>query len=231
LYACESGSRAWGFPSPDSDYDVRFIYVKPTLDYLNINEPVDIIEFPIDDVWDVGGWELRKTLRLFRKSNVAIYEWLQSPIIYWQDDAFVAELKSLMKDYFSLRAAALHYLGIAKSTWKNDLQKDEVRIKKYFYSLRPILATLWIINKKEIPPIEFSKLLELIDNKNIINSIDELLKLKAVSNEKDTIEAIPVLQRFIEENMQFCEENLPEPDKAKQHFEDLNTLFRNQLYK
>ncbi|MDR1859720.1 MAG: nucleotidyltransferase domain-containing protein [Bacteroidales bacterium] len=228
LYACESGSRAWGFPSPDSDYDVRFIYVKPMRDYLSISEPNDVIEMPIDDLLDIGGWDLRKALRLFRKSNVALYEWLQSPIVYRQDEIFVQELKSLMPEYFSLRAGAMHYLGIAKGAWK-DLQNEKVRIKKYFYCLRPILAARWIVLKKEIPPIEFFKLLELIDNAEVMRETEQLLKLKSVSDETTTVLPITVLHRFIEENLHLCEENLPETNEPKQDFEDLNELFRKQL--
>ena len=109
LYACESGSRAWGFASTDSDYDVRFIYVKPKLHYLSINDPTDIIELPVNDLLDVGGWELRKSLRLFRKSNATLYEWLQSPVIYGQNNEFISELRIMMPKYFSFRAGVLHY--------------------------------------------------------------------------------------------------------------------------
>ena len=82
LYACESGSRAWGFASPDSDYDVRFIYVHRPDWYLSIVDRRDVIERPIVDEYDLSGWELRKTLRLFRKSNPPLIEWLGSPIVY-----------------------------------------------------------------------------------------------------------------------------------------------------
>ncbi len=69
VYACESGSRAWGFPSSDSDYDVRFIYLHPLEWYLSIEKRRDVIERPITGVLDVNGWDLRKALQLFRKSN------------------------------------------------------------------------------------------------------------------------------------------------------------------
>src|SRR5688572_12611281 len=144
LYACESGSRAWGFASPDSDYDVRFIYVHKMDYYLSIDEQRDVIELPINDVLDINGWELRKALRLFRKSNAPLYEWLQSPIVYAADPGFVDGLKSLMSGIFSARAGMHHYLSMAKSVFDSELSGEMVKLKKYFYALRPILAAMWI---------------------------------------------------------------------------------------
>jgi len=107
-YACESGSRAWGFASPDSDYDVRFVYVHKADYYLSIDDQRDVIEVPINDLLDINGWELRKALRLFRKSNAPLYEWLQSPIVYSADSNFVSNMKALMPTYFSPRAGMHH---------------------------------------------------------------------------------------------------------------------------
>ncbi len=149
LYACESGSRAWGFASPDSDYDIRFIYVHPKEYYLSVDEQRDVIELPINDLLDINGWGLRKALRLFRKSNGPLYEWLQSPIVYNQDNEFANDIKNLMPSYFSPRATMHHYLSMAKSVFENDLVGVEVRLKKYFYVLRPILACRWIADRRE----------------------------------------------------------------------------------
>lgn len=57
LYAVESGSRAWGVASPDSDYDVRFIYVRNQKDYLRLDEVRDVIEWQLDEVLDINGWD------------------------------------------------------------------------------------------------------------------------------------------------------------------------------
>ncbi len=107
LYACESGSRAWGFASPDSDYDVRFIYVRPLKNYLSIRDRRDIIEVPVNEILDISGWDIRKALQLFLKSNAPLYEWLQSPVIYKNDSSFLLELSSIMPEYFSLRAGCI----------------------------------------------------------------------------------------------------------------------------
>ena len=148
LYACESGSRAWGFASPDSDYDVRFIYVHPREHYLSVDEQRDVIELPINDLLDINGWELRKALRLFKKSNGPLYEWLQSPVVYDQNNEFIDDLKNLMPHYFSPRANMHHYLSMAKTVFESDLAGGEVRLKKYFYALRPILACRWIADRR-----------------------------------------------------------------------------------
>ena len=100
LLAVESGSRAWGFASPDSDYDVRFIYIRPTQDYLRLDSVRDVIELPIDEVLDINGWDLQKTLRLLHKSNPTLFEWFSSPIVY-RETEFADTFRKLMSHYFS----------------------------------------------------------------------------------------------------------------------------------
>ena len=184
LYACESGSRAWGFESTDSDYDVRFIYVRPKDEYLNIIESPDYTGLPVNEVLDIAGWDLKKTLKLFLKSNSTLYEWLQSPIVYQQDRLFVSELKELMPKYFSLRAGAHHYLSMAYNTFRDDLQTDQLKMKRYFYALRPILACLWILKHGGVPPMEFSKLRVLITDGDIQKTIESLLSKKKIAGER-----------------------------------------------
>lgn len=146
IFACESGSRAWGFPSQDSDYDVRFIYVRTIDSYLSISEQRDVIELPISDLLDINGWDLRKALNLLRKSNPPFLEWLQSPIIYYEDPSVMDQIRNLAVNVFSVKATLHHYLSMAKGNFREYLQGDLVRAKKYFYVLRPILACLWIEN-------------------------------------------------------------------------------------
>ena len=228
VYACESGSRAWGFPSTDSDYDVRFIYALPRNQYLSIEERKDTIDIPVNEVLDINGWDLRKSLRLFYSSNVALYEWLQSPVIYKQDDSFLKALKPLMPGYFSLRKGMHHYSGMAKNAW-TELQSDDVKIKKYFYCLRPLLAARWIVEKQELPPMEFSKLRIQISDRNWQNAVDKLLAIKAQATEKTTIQPVPVLNAFIEEQMAFCEQHIPSINKEEIDTTPLNILFRNLI--
>ncbi len=204
LYACESGSRAWGFASPDSDYDVRFIYAHPQNKYLGISEIRDVIEVPVNEVLDINGWDLRKALGLFRKSNAPLYEWLQSPVIYQADEQFAASMRGMMSDYFSLRAGFHHYFSMARNAFENDLQGEQVRIKKYFYALRPLLAAQWIIEKQNVPPMEFAPLRTIITDTAVQQGIDELLERKKDSNEKTTITPVTVLQQFIADGLLHC---------------------------
>ncbi len=152
LLAVESGSRAWGFASPDSDYDVRFIYVRPEKAYLRLDRARDVIEVPINDELDINGWDIDKTLRLLHKSNPTVFEWFSSPIIY-QTSAFADQFRPIMQKYFSSKAGLWHYLHMAEGNYRDYLRGEMVRAKKYFYVLRPILACKWILEKGTPPPI------------------------------------------------------------------------------
>lgn len=160
LFAAESGSRAWGFASPDSDYDVRFVYAHALEKYLAIDDPPGVIEAMLPRDIDLAGWELRKTLRLMAGGNATPFEWLDSPIVYRQDAAFVARLHALAPALFRPAKALFHYLGTARSTWRDHLCAPEVRLKKVFYALRPLLACRWIEQTRTAPPTAFARLVE-----------------------------------------------------------------------
>jgi len=145
LFACESGSRAWGFASRDSDYDVRFIYVHPRDWYLSVEDRRDVIEQPIAEDLDVSGWELRKVLRLLRKSNPPLLEWLKSPVVYQHDPVFAAEFGALAAEFYSPRRCYAHYLHMASGNWRHYLRSREVvSLKKYLYVFQALLACRWI---------------------------------------------------------------------------------------
>jgi len=135
LYACEPRSRAWGFPSPDSDYDVRILYVYPPAWYLSIDERKNTLALPISDELDISGWELRKALQILRKSNAVIYEWLQSPIVYQEHPGFREELLARMPAFFSARAVMHHHLGLVHRAYTEVAEQPEIKLKKYFYIL------------------------------------------------------------------------------------------------
>jgi uncharacterized protein len=197
LFACESGSRAWGFASPDSDYDVRFIYSQPKESYLSIRERRDVIELPVNEVLDVNGWDIRKALQLFLKSNGPLYEWLQSPIIYKEQTNFAQELRKVMLDYFSPRAGCHHYLSMTRNTFEYDLQGEQVKLKRYFYALRPALACRWILERKTVPPMEFHRLRTLVSDPAWQDAVDDLLKRKIQAEEKALIAPVAFLQQWL----------------------------------
>ena len=208
LYAVESGSRAWGFESTDSDYDVRFIYAHTKNWYLNILPKRDVIEYPIVDEFDYAGWDLRKTLFLMNKSNPVLFEWLRSPIVYRKDEFFCQIIEQLAIDYFSPISSIYHYLHMANGNYRQFLQEDQVRIKKYFYVLRPILACMWIEKHKESPPMEFETLLTQIQDKALLDKVNELLIRKKTGIELGIESKITLINDFIERKLKHFEETV-----------------------
>lgn len=202
LYACESGSRAWGFASTDSDYDVRFVYVAKPDWFIQVDEGRDVIERPLDDELDVSGWELRKTLGLLRKSNPTLLEWLDSPLVYRQEDEATARLRELAELFYSPPAARNHYLSMARKNFRGYLQGESVRFKKYFYVLRPLLAVRWIDQGRGRPPMTFADLLQTVDDSALLEEVDELLALKRRADEAAYGPRRPALHGFIEAQLQ-----------------------------
>lgn len=201
LYACESGSRGWGFASTDSDYDVRFIYVHKASWYLTVEPGRDVIERPLDDELDISGWELRKTLGLLKRANPTLLEWLDSPIIYREDKLFMAELRALANLFFSSIRARYHYLSMAKKNFRGYLQGDTVRLKKYLYVLRPLLAVKWIDERASVPPMPFSLLLDILDSgtyRELLTEIDYLLAVKRANTESQYGNKLEHIHNFIE---------------------------------
>lgn len=228
ILAVESGSRAWGFASPDSDYDVRFIYVRETKEYLKLNEIRDIIEWQLDETLDISGWDIRKALKLLYKTNPTLFEWCNSPIVYKKTEEF-EELKNLLPQYFSPKKSLYHYLNMAKTTYREHLIGDKVRIKKYFYALRSLFAAKWIIDKNICPPMEISKLLdeELKNEENIKVEveIEKLLGKKIKMPEMDYSEKVEILNEYIEKNFEIVEEAISKINDKKHTWEELNEYF------
>ncbi|WP_019844229.1 nucleotidyltransferase domain-containing protein [Dickeya zeae] len=202
LYACESGSRGWGFASPDSDYDVRFIYVHPPEWYLRVEQARDVIELPIDDELDVSGWELRKALGLLKRANPTLMEWLDSPVVYHQDENTMKQMRALAPDHFSPGRACYHYLSMARKNFRGYLQGESVRLKKYFYVLRPILAALWIEAGKGAPPMRFETLLAAtVTDQALLAEIAHLLRIKRQCGEAQYGARLPAIHAFIEQQL------------------------------
>ena len=197
LHAVESGSRAWGFASPDSDYDVRFVYVRSKEDYLRLDEPKDFIEWQLDEVLDINGWDLKKALKQFAKGNATLFEWSGSPVAYRTTEEWT-KVKEVSKQYFSEKTAVYHYYGTANSTLQEYLQGENVRYKKYFYALRPLLAAQYIESFHEAPPVLFDDLLKMDIDADLRKGIEELLEKKKVTTEKEENPQMPVIKNFIE---------------------------------
>lgn len=199
LLAVESGSRAWGFPSPDSDYDVRFIYMRPQDDYLSIGTPRDVIEAPITAELDVNGWDLRKALQLAVRSNAVVLEWLGSPIRYRADAAAVALLTSCALDAAWLPALAYHYDRLARRSWQPAPDAPgPIRLKSYFYALRPALALAWMRTRAEPPPMNLQQLLAGTDLPGaVLPAVDALVARKAAAIEAEIVERDVVIDAWL----------------------------------
>lgn len=237
LFACESGSRGWGFSSPDSDYDARFIYSHEPDWYVTVLERTrpgqpqrDVIELPIDDDLDVSGWDLRKALRLLAKSNPTLSEWLRSPIVYRQEDAVVEELRGLAERFYSPISAWHHYFSMAKGNYRGYLQGEKVRTKKYLYVLRPVLACRWIEQSDDPPPMAFESLLEQLLPKGALRDrIDALLGVKRRSAEVAEGPRIPEINDFLERSLAAFEAGPPRLRAAEGRSDELDEFLRRAI--
>jgi len=231
LYACESGSRAWGFASEDSDYDVRFLYLRPRDWYLSIDveEKRDVIERPIINMLDINGWDLRKALKLLRKSNPPLLEWLNSPIIYRQKLTITDKIRELIPECYSPMACLHHYLHMAQGNYREYLKGEIVWVKKYFYVLRPLLAINWIEKELDVVPMEFGVLVErCVKSPELKGAIENLLERKKRGQELDREPRIKIISDFVESELERFETKMSE-STPKPNTEKLNKLFRIAL--
>ncbi|WP_237060285.1 nucleotidyltransferase domain-containing protein [Microbulbifer sediminum] len=236
LFCCESGSRAWGFASPDSDYDVRFIYVRPEDWYLSfdVESRRDVIEYPIVDEIDCSGWDLRKALYLFTRTNGALLEWLKSPIRYIERGDLATRLQQLAPQAINDVALCYHYSHMARNNAREHLDKSQVKLKKYFYVLRPLLAIRYIQAGMGVPPVEFEKLVEAVAPREIRDDIASLLEQKRRTPEFGEGDRIESIDRFVAGEFEGHEEKFkgqgrPDMLAGKVVRDQLNTIFRDSV--
>jgi predicted nucleotidyltransferase len=218
LYACESGSRAWGFASPDSDYDLRFIYTHDISWHLHLEPRRDTIEEMAPNDLDLSGWELLKMLRLFAGCNLALNEWLDSPEIYLHDQEFLAQMRDLIPQYFNPKKALHHYISMADNTQAQHLEGYDIKVKKAFYILRPLLASTWIAKYNSMPPTRFDRLI----NEQPIpvrpkEEIQTLLLQKLHAKENHSIKLAPVLASWITQTLQDVKDDAPNVPVTPDH--------------
>ncbi|MDF1665428.1 MAG: nucleotidyltransferase domain-containing protein [Planctomycetota bacterium] len=234
LLAIESGSRAWGFPSPDSDYDVRFIFSRHSDDYLSVYEKRDVIEQPLEGDMDIGGWDLKKALSLTLKQNAGILEWLQSPHTYMEEIGFREDLLSFADSARKRISFVNHYRAMAKRFYEGEIRGQiEMKLKKYCYVLRPALALRWFrIHKDQSRvPMTMSGLLEETESPAKISLlIWEMIEKKARMDENAMSPRYPVLDEFIEYELEHYEESLVETgNNLDNPQEQANLLFRRWI--
>ncbi len=232
LLAVESGSRAWGFASTDSDWDVRYVYIHKLDWYLKIDEEKDSQEEILPNDLDLSGWELKKALKLFRKSNPPMLEWLRSPIVYLEQFSTSAKLREMSESYFNPKSCMYHYLSMARNNFREFLQKDFVKSKKYFYVLRPVLACDWIKENNSFPPIEFQDLVDSqVKDEKVKFEIAELLKRKMAGEELKEEPKIGILNEFLEEKIEFYKNYVEQIEpNDKPQTELLDELFKETIF-
>lgn len=202
-WAIESGSRAWGFPSPDSDYDCRFIFVRARQDYLSLWPERDVIETPLDKTFDVNGWDLAKTVKLLVRGNATVIEWLRSPIVYTGEKAFREGLLELADDIVERGSIARHYLHVGRQQ-----RIGESTLKRFFYTLRPAAALRWLADhpQESVPPMDLPTLLaESSVAHAVMDAATELIAAKAVTRELGTGTPPDILTRFVTDELERAE--------------------------
>jgi predicted nucleotidyltransferase len=229
LFASESGSRGWGFASPDSDYDVRFIYVHRLPWYLQVSHARDVIEVPISGDLDINGWELRKALGLLKRGNATLIEWLDSPVVYQSDWNFTNAMRSAASQTHQPERSFHHYVNMARKNYREYLHGESVRLKKYLYVLRPLLATLWIEQGRGLAPMRFQDLVDgLVHDASLRQAIDQLLVIKRSIRESEFGQPLPIINSFID-----CElrrlETVVAPQPADTNFSVLDHLLFNTI--
>ena len=232
LLAVESGSRAWEFASTDSDWDVRYIYIHRLDWYLKIDDLKDSQEEMLPNDLDFAGWELKKALKLFRKSNPPMLEWLRSRIVYLEQFSTAEKLRKMSENYFNPKSCMYHYLSMARNNFREFLQKDSVKSKKYFYVLRPVLACDWIKENNSFPPVEFQKLVDSqVKDEKVKFEIAELLKRKMAGEELKEEPKIKILNDFLESKIEFYKDYVEQIEpNDKPQTELLDKLFKKTIF-
>lgn len=232
LLAVESGSRAWGFESPNSDFDVRFIYAHPPDWYLSVGleEQRAVIEYEIVDDIDLNGWDVRKALRLYWKSNPTFVEWIQSPIVYLESGHFATQVRQLLPTIYFWASGVHHYRSMAKMNFRGHLSAELVPLKKYFYVLRPLLAVRWLERYGAAAPIEFGRLLHLIqDNQPLLTDIETLLERKRGAPELGLEPPVPSIDAFIESELERLEGFMAPTEVRGEVLTQLDGVFRDAI--
>ena len=229
LHCIESGSRAWGFASPDSDYDVRFIYVRPKEFYLRLDKTRDVIEWQLDDTLDINGWDVQKALILLHKSNPTLFEWNSSPIVYKTTDEW-QKISMTINRYFMAKSGLYHYLSTAKSNYREYLKGETVRLKKYFYVLRPLLACKWILAEGTPPPMLFRTLMDKYLDEDLKPDVEKLLDMKMNMPEIGEGKRFDRVNDYLDRNIEEIEgviAGLPAEDARD--WNELNEVFLSLL--
>ncbi len=229
IWAVETGSRAWGFASPNSDYDVRFVYIRDKKEYLRLEEIRDSIDAQQDDLLDIEGWDLRRVLRMVYRSTPEVYEWFSSPTVYRSTPEAV-ELRMLLPEYFSVKKCAQSYIHTASVDYRTYFQDDEVWLVKYFYVIRQMLQAKWLLEERRIPPMLFEELVRQKLEDTWKDYILGLLQKKKISSELGKSQRNTKLIEYIGKSLKdMGQEVLSVKEEGKPSWDRLNQYFYSVL--
>lgn len=223
LYACEAGSRAYGFATESSDYDIRFIYVAPLKNYLSLLKKEDTITQQ-GDMYDIQGWDLKKALLLAGKSNPSFFEWMLSPIVYKELDPAMHRLKSTILQDYSRKVLAFHYVNMAKNNLQAWSKKNDT--SHLVHAVRASLMLEQVMQNGKAT-IEFQQLV-----KNSHTFSDEELSLLFCLKTGEKVPNDPLVTHLIEKVRNFLavsEEFLVHLEEGKIDLQSLEELFFQQL--
>lgn len=228
LFSCETGSRAWGFSSPDSDYDIRFVYMHELDWYLSLSQRKDTIEIMDGDL-DITGWDLRKCLTLLKKSNAPLIERFQSPIEYFSVPGFKNDFKKLVQSYYSPIAVFYHHHSLAKKFWEELKGKDQYKLKNVFYLVRSLLSCNWIMEDSTVLPMDIFGLMKYATNGQK-EKLNELIGLKATVGEKYLHQKDETLNAWITAWFEKAEAGKDKLQANRNGMTELNQFFLKMLY-
>lgn len=228
LFACESGSRAWGTQSLNSDYDIRFIYIHHSDWYLQLFEQRDVFEKTIPPTIELVGWDLKKALKLLYNSNPSLLEWIHSPFIYRSDDAFLKNLTNLSQQFCSIPSLLYHYVHMAKKNFQSFNKESNRTPKRYLNCIRPIMMCLSLLNGSGFPNGTIQELfLNNVDDKKLLAQFQSLLKVKS---EEQRLFSSQELDKFIQESIFFIEDKMKKIHYCnKPNVDSLNDFFINMV--
>jgi predicted nucleotidyltransferase len=232
LFACEAGSRIWGTHHDDSDYDVRFLYIYPLERYLELDEPNDSIEDKEGLKIECNGWELGKALRLLRKQNPSIIEWIHSPLTYVNQLEMKEQLLFLQESFYYKKPLLHHYLNMAKKN-QSLLKKHKSNIKLYLNIIRPLLVCLWIMNTDRFPPIQMEELLNTSIGAEVRDRISQLISIKK-SGQYENEELHPIIADWIQKQVDILTSQLTNMNQtftfsSKDFTAELNRLYQSVI--
>lgn len=229
LYAVESGSRAWGTNSDQSDFDIRFIYIRPREDYLRLEGIRDVLEFEISDKWDMVGWDLQKALRLLYSSNSQLFDWLKSPVVYW-DDGFSQRFTTVAQPFFHIPTVALHYASQSDIHRKKAIREDPAKVKQYLYALQHLLASRWVLEHRCPVPLDIRKLMAELLPEEWRQDAAFFLERKTGHPEQPFVDRRPRLEVWLKEEAERIRTAAKRlPDQKVTGWSTLNGFFLSEL--